>query len=470
MKITVNLRNKIEELYKASNKNIKSVGIGHKETSGNPTGEHAIVFRVQKKKPPDQLSEEEKIPSTINVDGEAIITDVIEDPGKLRTLECFTTRNNPNILKLQGDPQLITPVKGGQEIVQYPTGFSKKERGIRFFIGTLGFLGVDSIDGKVVGITNNHVVCYKGTITQDRALDSEVFNPYNIIEPTNWIIDNQSHAPGAQYRDKSDTSNNAPFVLAAEHIKRYIPVDLDETNYVDVALLIMDPNKIDATSYQIHQPNGIIDHTPHLSFANTTEIDSLVSTSRTIYSTGRSTGPKGWGSDSSCTLKIIDMAVSTTVKGFAPSGALFSDVVSFGFSDGSDFPIDGGDSGSAVIADFDGVRKIVGLVFAGNVIDGVVNTGYFCRIDRIADAIKIRAWDSNYTLNSTLPSPQIVTDEIESPTADDAIISPECRFLFQVGTTLTDTFTKLDSIKILDCVSTENEVNAFPINDNSINK
>jgi hypothetical protein len=56
------------------------------------------------------------------------------------------------------------------------------------------------------------------------------------------------------------------------------------------------------------------------------------------------------------------------------------------------YPINGGDSGSALVADFSGTRKIVGLVFAGGLLSGVTYYGYANRIDDVVDAINISPW------------------------------------------------------------------------------
>ena len=53
-----------------------------------------------------------------------------------------------------------------------------------------------------------------------------------------------------------------------------------------------------------------------------------------------------------------------------------------------DYPIWHGDSGSALIADFSGTKKIIGLCFSGS--DKV---GLACRIDRISSLINISAWN-----------------------------------------------------------------------------
>ena len=76
------------------------------------------------------------------------------------------------------------------------------------------------------------------------------------------------------------------------------------------------------------------------------------------------------------------------------------------------WPVWGGDSGSTLIANIGGVRKIIGLVFAGNgasynqqtglpnvTINNVVyplqvasSIGYACRIDQVATQLGIKAW------------------------------------------------------------------------------
>jgi hypothetical protein len=444
MEITSNIKNKIEEIYKDSNYNVRTVSLGRKKVGDEKTDEIAIVIRVEKKKPLSELSADEIVPKTITIDGQDFKTDVIEDPSEITAIACFTS-TDPDVLKLQGDPALLTPLKGGQELTQFPTGWTDFGGGsYGFTVGTLGFIGVDDIDGKIVGVTNNHVVIGNGDINGDRDIPTEVASPYNIIEPIEWVVDSSSYAPGALLRDESAPGT---FVDGAPNIKRYIPFDVDGTNYVDVALLIMDPTKVDNTSYQIHQPTGETAYTDYLPFASTAEIDSLLATPRTIYSTGRTTGPKGWGVSASCTLEITALAETISVSGLSDTNLTFSDVVRFEFTDGSNYPIDSGDSGSAVVADFDGTRKIVGLAFAGS-----LTAGFFCRIDRIADAIKIRQWDEHYVYDDTVPAgATLKAAPIEDSSADSVTVTPECKYLFQAGTSMTDTYDDLLAITPLAC-------------------
>jgi hypothetical protein len=65
-------------------------------------------------------------------------------------------------------------------------------------------------------------------------------------------------------------------------------------------------------------------------------------------------------------------------------------------ADNSNYPIFSGDSGSAVIGNFGGTYKIVGLAFAsdGNDTNNVPSTvGVFCRIDYVAQQLNISSWD-----------------------------------------------------------------------------
>jgi len=76
------------------------------------------------------------------------------------------------------------------------------------------------------------------------------------------------------------------------------------------------------------------------------------------------------------------------------TNATFTDLISFVATSGStrpfsicNYPIWHGDSGSALIADIEGTKKIIGLCFAGSTTVGVA-----CRIDHVADLIKVSAW------------------------------------------------------------------------------
>ena len=284
------------------------------------------------------------------------------------------------------------PLKGGHEIIQFPTEWTqaadKKSWGIS--VGTLGFFAIDNTTNKVVGITNAHVVCKDEYIATSRIKSIENTNAYNIREPILSPFDNLYYRPGAVI------FYNKMIQLACPAIKRYSTIHKNLNNYLDAAVLSIDPAFINENSYMINKPDDQPEYTKHMLFATTSELDNLLVTNPNIYSVGRTTGPKGWAS---CILKISNIGVSVSVlkaDGFTVS---FIDTISFKYQNNSIHPIDSGDSGSVVFADFSGVRKIIGLAFAGS--DYVAQ---FCRIDRLASEMNIRPWDSLYNFTNTYKS------------------------------------------------------------------
>jgi hypothetical protein len=136
-------------------------------------------------------------------------------------------------------------------------------------------------------------------------------------------------------------------------------------------------------------------------FATTAEIDSLLETPRTILSSGRTSGVKS--GDCGLKIKLLGTSQPVGVGSYPLQGqgrvVSFNDLIVFTrLSEGCNFPIYGGDSGSVLIADFDGIFKIIGLNFAGSSqIPGsttdIGQYGYACRIDNVAFELGIEAWD-----------------------------------------------------------------------------
>jgi hypothetical protein len=419
------------DLEQLNNKyNNHSIAFSFKRKDGKKTHNKCVTFYVEKKKALHELSENEVIPSSLVIDGIEYPTDV-EECDNFKFLACYTS-NDPEILRLQGDPELLTPLKGGQEIVMFPTNWEDQGGGIfSFTVGTLGFFAIDNEDDKLVGVTNAHVVCKKKVIASDRT-EEDLSETYNTIEEIEWIVDEQNYPPGALCRDGGNiTSPNSP----GKRIKRYSPFRLSGPNYTDVALLIMDSNFIDSTSYRIHHPTTEVEYTDHMPFATSAEIDDLLNSDPNLYSVGRTTGPKGWGSSSDCILKVRDIAVSSNISDPEVESSIpFSDGVSFEYEDESDFPINSGDSGSVVVADFSGTRKIIGIAFAGS-----TKIGLMCRIDRVADELNIREWDNSYTLDeSDELVPTMIKYPISAATSSEKTIELNGDTYYQAGTSPTD--------------------------------
>ena len=142
-----------------------------------------------------------------------------------------------------------------------------------------------------------------------------------------------------------------------------------------------------------------INYNQPMVFSNTAEIDSLLVTPRTILSSGRTSGVKS----GDCGLKINLLGATQDVGSYPLQGSgrtvSYNDLIVFTrLSESCNFPIYGGDSGSVLIADFNGEYKIIGLNFAGSSqVPGstteIGQFGYACRIDNVAFELGVEAWD-----------------------------------------------------------------------------
>lgn len=417
-----NLQQTIEKIYNNTPDNINGVMLGYKYVNNIKTDTIAVIYNVAQKKPLSELSPEEIIPKSLSINNNTYPTDVIEDRSTIRMLTCYTNySSDAEILRLQGSPSLLTPIKGGQEIIQFPTSWIEAPGGgYNASIGTLGLIAVDNEDDRIVGVTNAHVAC-KTLLRNSQRSAAEKNNPYNLYESSLWV-DNQSYTPGALVR------NGSNLIVASNYLKRYSSYSNNSTNYVDVCLFGFNSgisNLIDNSSYQVHQPTTIGQTLGYLPFASTSEINNLLTTPGVnLYSTGRTTGPKGWGSTSSCKLVVDALFVSAGITSDDDETYSFADLIRYRYEDNSNFPSAGGDSGSAVLANINGTVKVIGLLFAGN--GGSLsepNPGthyaFACRIDRIVSDMNIRAWNSSYTIKNTPPTAQIKTAYFDSQTSDD---------------------------------------------------
>lgn len=416
MELTDTIKNKIDDLFQDKRFNLSSVGLGYKYKNNIDTKEISIVFGVEKKKTKSELSQDEILPDTINVDGINIKTDVVEFE-TLHTVACFSS-NDPSITRLTN---LQSPIKGGQQIIKFPSGWISVPGGFAFSVGTLGFLATDSIDGKIVGVTNAHVAIQNSVLASQRNIDQQKLNPQNSIDQLLWIGDNNLYNQGAAVY-----LNNNLIKDLAPRIKRYYPIDTANANYIDCSLLIINPSYIDDLSYQVWQPIGNNVYPPSLPFATSSELNNLMSSNPKLYSTGRTTGPKGYSTSSSCALKIAGIGQSFTVTNSGNWTAQFSDCMTLKYVDESQGPIQGGDSGSAVLADISGERKIIGLVFAAG-----GNIGAFCRIDRVAEQMKISAF--SVPINTSIPEPKLFS--ASESLASSPTITRNGKTYYQIGFT-----------------------------------
>ena len=352
--------------YESTSDNIIGVGYGYKSKDGEMTGEKCMIFSVEKKLPLSEISKDEIIPSIIQISSDqSIKTDVVQREYKFLSCSSFLSwQTSPPLNKNK-----IRPLRGGVSITNNTV--------LQDFVGTLGFIARDNQDGCLVGVSNNHVLIDDAFICSERTGPVKTNVVYNqVAQPSELPVD---------------------FNNSIGYVKRYLPIK-SGLNYVDGALCTLRGADIDIN--QSYKQYGLsIDN--FLPFATTEEIDSLIDNSFDLFSSGRTTGAKGEGA---IKLKISQTNSIINIQ-YEKQGSM--QTLQFGkclhfvatlnnikpYSQTCGFPIAAGDSGSALIADINGVKKIIGLVFAGSTQNGIVIEGIANRIDEVASKLCISAWN-----------------------------------------------------------------------------
>lgn len=413
MILTDSIKEQINDLFQANqHAGVHSVGLGYKFKNGQRTDEIGIVFNVSEKKSESDLPKDHILPSSLVVDGSLVKTDVIQSE-KIKLAYCYSG-SDPNLLQLQ-DPAPgggTFLMRGGIQIYQFPTNWLINP--VRARVGTLGFFATDNENGRIVGVTNSHVSVDKREIASEAIQAAN-----NTAEPQKWIINNQYYIPTATV----SPGNN----FCCDRINRYVPVLAKPAiNYVDGCLLIPNPDYIDNNSYRMIQPIDQPTYPASMPFATTAEINNLLTTNGAnlgrVYSTGTTTGPKGWGSGD-CRLHISQVGAAVD------TGNLFYDQICVQ-TDNNTSPISSGDSGSCVTADINGTIKIIGLMFATSI--GGNGFGILNRIDRVASELNISAFTT--PINTSLPTASLKTMNLASYGSSKTIQSGGKTY-YQVGLT-----------------------------------
>ena len=471
----------INKILKEWNDNTPSdVGVGYsfKQTGGVYNGEICISFIVKEKKPLSELSEHEVLPFEIKINNDLTIkTDVIQ-VGEISVLQCSRTTPITAVPPLC-EPFILTPptnrsafatLKGGISISSVNQGNAK---------GTLGMIVQDVNTNALVGLTNNHVVVGNAISAQYQNLNAVLGSNFPI---TNEIIpSNFSCQPG----ESGYLSNLKfgqviryvpliPYATGASNIpvgSWYLsPVLTPIKNRVDAALVSIDCTKIDfnqsfkISGFELLMPNP-------LPFATTAEIDNLMVTNPQLYSSGRSTGPKGLGTPG-CELRLFGINIAPTPVGgykwhnsggvqYSTWGEYENRLIGFYKPSGNAaqphclWPCAAGDSGSMLIANF-GTQvspnfKVIGLVFAGNsnptypYATGAQNVfnwnfgpysqwlGFACRIDDVANQLGIKAWTGGTAPLVNPNSISMITLPGLNPITATTCLN---EYYYQVGTTM----------------------------------
>jgi len=345
--------------------NIVGTSIGKKITNSVLTDQISFIFYVNKKLPISDISPEEIITNTIIIDNITYVTDVIE-VNQISFLGCYDwSSNQTTITQEQNNHRvLVRPLQCGVSVVNSDD--------LSNTAGTLGLLARDLTDNSLVGLTNAHVVC------KNLALLGK--NPSTSRHDVSNIYSKQVSQPAP-----IDQTINDPFI---GQVKRYLPIQNFST--IDAALIHINPD-IQITHNQLNLT------TDHLLWANDTEINSIVNQNIVLSKSGRTTG--SIGGIAGCPIRALAINANIWVGAYNLNDFYFTDCISIAYTNFATGVSVGGDSGSAVIGNFNGVQKVIGLLFAGGSFPEIsphpFNVGFVCRITRIAELLKIGPLDIN---------------------------------------------------------------------------
>jgi hypothetical protein len=382
-----------------------SMGYGYKQVGGEYTNEKAIVFNVLTKLPLSEISDEDVLPSTVEIDGVIFKTDVIEQ-GVINYLVCNNSVTNPCFSygyppnpQLTPNAQVQRPLKGGSVMATIYQGSNRQ--------GTLGFIAKHTLSGKLVGVTNGHVISDLSVTVYS----NQWYIAFNVdvIETPQLNTAYQEFNP----RDNGNRINSAfGTTLYFQKVNNSFPLP----NYTDGALVSLLPQDATGTpliTNESWKQIGLDIGTTAPPFATTVELNNLLNyTNLEVASTGLTTGPK----QGDCGLAITQINASSYVGDYSIR-FFWRDLIKFTrINPDCNYPVAAGDSGSALFAKINGVWKIIGLVFAG---DGRV--GYACRIDHVAQELGIEAWDGVVTSTSFIDPSSIKSIITKGPTGEDSI-------------------------------------------------
>jgi hypothetical protein len=431
----------INKLKDSNGSNFRSIGIGKKVTGGHFTNIDSVVFHVKEKKPISKLKPYEIIPDKVIIEDKEYVTDVVHCPDRIVTLDCYGTNleswafdHKKRFRYYPGDQDSEKRINQG---IQGGVSLGQQEGGT----GTLGCVVEDLSDtGKLCGLSNNHVLVKDAFYASEKSFLPEL--GYTI--KANNIYKKGAVQPGEPLAmDVSFTPPAFDSQYGIGYVKRYDPMyfwnwneegEFVYKNLTDAALCSTLKHTIDTTynpgsggenpddgletknvyvlssdSSKQYDPLFLALFQQHYEFASSSEISNIVPGTR-IWKSGRTTGLVGHNICPAC---IYETNVDVNVYGYNFSQflveVLFSDVFSFTYAsldtdeNGLHTPnplpavILGGDSGSVLLAEFEGVKKIIGLNFAGGSFSrtsGPGSLGFACRIDHVAEALEINSFNT----------------------------------------------------------------------------
>lgn len=394
--LTDRIQEKLREL--STLPGVKSVGLGKKIISGNQTNIIGIRFGVKIK----EANPENMLPASVDIDGVTYLTDVVEI-GEIEFAACPATPVDPN-------PYERYVVSGMSFINTFGINSATNNQALRYaYNGTFGFVAYHTQRKILVGVTAAHLL-YDASIASadNRKTSVNAFFAQNTA--SGFAQFNYPYVQQSMFANGAGQAYNYVAELLSYVPLKVKPVtDPSRFNQVDACLSFFTgsntltaviPDFVGATtsleldpfynpSWRSYQVKGIPEITSPMPFATTAELNALVSSPPSqVSSSGSASGPKH---GLECGLKIDAIGETINLTSSTMTGPVyFDDIISFSRITPGLPVVLPGDSGAALIAKIGGVWKIIGLVTGGN-----QTIGYACRIDKIATALGIEAWDGS---------------------------------------------------------------------------
>jgi len=389
------IRQKAIELFNDNNYDAIETELGYKEKNGIVTSKKCLRFGVISKKPLNEINPSKIIPKTFTLDNEEIETDVYEIQGINEAVPSYCNNSGSSSFPYTAPPPVsynrsyARPLSGGM------SGHSSPKQGY-YSAGTLGGIVVDSYDGTLVGITNNHV---GGSVGGNDPLSGI---PLTITSNTTY------GAKASAYRNIAFYSPSSMDRLAVNYqpdfvgsLKRAMPFRTTGNNTLDVALINLNNNLVSTNSWA--QILGPFDTPPD--FATSSEINSLT-LNDPIFRSGRTLGAVGQGS---CDIRMYSSSYNGSVN-YGSYTINFIDTIRFYSPTTNVWVSSAGDSGSLLYGCVNSTNpatsawKVIGLLFAGN---STLNYGVASRIDNLVNMFGVSAYkgearSANPPLSSTI--------------------------------------------------------------------
>lgn len=454
-------------------KGILSIGLGLKTRRGKVVADQSIVFAVSSKS--KTITAEAKIPESLTHDNITYLTDVIEcDVDYQESAFCHNSGGSILLrhrsLNRIKDNTYIESRKGGMSVNNHSYAIREwaktNDLGKSVKIGTMGGFAVDQQDGKLIGVSNNHVFT-PGFFTADIQGDEHInYKDDSIIFPGDEqvifndkgtkLISNHGHM----------TRNNTTVIEGVEYrlgaVKRSYP-HKHTGNEIDVAICSVEidlpPNTSKRRIRAETSSNDTDSYLPIGSnfsssqpWATTEEINNiqLGSSGTKLFKSSRTTGAVGSPGDDhgkGCELYCDSISFTSFV-----SGKGYKNLIQY---KGNRDPSAGGDSGSWLFALIDDVWKVVGIHFAGG---RDVKTGedhaLACRIDRVKELMDIKAWNDPVRLpyakrtneeDQYAYTPNAKYSVIEGHSPDPVIVIDGQKY-YQVGRSVDDPTHVIDGV------------------------